>query len=345
VFQLAPLRRTLPAALRDLESAKTAVRVSAVRDLAALAAGEQRRSVLGALVGALGSDADPEVRAQAAIALADARAGEYVVQLVDACRDPHPRVRQMALVALGELSPPADGRVRATLLEALSADAPALRFQALIALHHLDGGEAIPEVIRRTSDTDVQVRYIALRILEEHWLEDSQREDPPAAMLEQARRALADSAPKVRLAAAILLARAGDTAGVSQIVAAVNRGEGTEEPEDAQAAVELAGQLKLAGAQAGLARRAFGWFGLFRDQFAFQARVALAQMGDARAVQGILRDLSSWSRDTRTLAVVAAGLAGVGEAAEQIRAMRGDDRCADQEAVEQALAAFREKKE
>jgi HEAT repeat protein len=338
VFQLSPLRRTLAAALRDLHCPKVDVRLSALRDLATYATGEHRRQVLDALLQALESDSDVEVRAQAALTLADAEARECTVQLIDACHDVQPRVRQLALVALGEVSDPADGKARATLVRALSDDAPAIRFQALIAVCRLDPDQAAAEVIRRTEDSDAQVRYIALRLLEEQWLETAQREPLPAKVAEPARRALLDPVAKVRLAAAIFLANAGDLSGADQIVATVNRRAGTEEPEDTQAAVELAGRMNLAAARPGLTRRAFSWFGIFRDPFAFQARVALARMGDNRARVSILSDLSAWTRDTRTLAVVAAGSARIAEAEPQLLAMRGDPRRADPDAVAEALA-------
>jgi hypothetical protein len=63
-------------------------------------------------------------------------------------------------------------------------------------------------------------------------------------------------------------------------------------------------------------------------------------MGDARARAAILRALSAYSRDTRTLAVVAAGRANLFEALPIIAAMRADERRADPTAVEEALKAL-----
>jgi hypothetical protein len=50
-----------------------------------------------------------------------------------------------------------------------------------------------------------------------------------------------------------------------------------------------------------------------------------------------LRGLRAWSRDTRTLSVVAAGRARLSEARPLLVAMRGDESRADQQALEQAL--------
>jgi len=73
------------------------------------------------------------------------------------------------------------------------------------------------------------------------------------------------------------------------------------------------------------------------DRFAFQARIALAKLGDRRAIETILRDLSAWNRDARTLAVVAAGRARLAEAKPLLESMRGKAGRAEPEAVEAAL--------
>jgi hypothetical protein len=65
-------------------------------------------------------------------------------------------------------------------------------------------------------------------------------------------------------------------------------------------------------------------------------------MGDERAMRAIARDLSSWSRDTRTLAVVAAGRARLVETRARISAMRGNSKLAEPEAVEEALTKIDE---
>ena len=57
--------------------------------------------------------------------------------------------------------------------------------------------------------------------------------------------------------------------------------------------------------------------------------VALARMGDARARAQIARDLSSWSRDRRTLAVAAAGELVSPILRPLVLAMQGDHRRAE----------------
>ncbi len=334
---LSPLPRTLAAALRDADDEKLHVRVSAVRDLARHAH-EGADEAVQRLRRVLADDPAPGLRADAAVALADATAKDAVSDLVrSAKRDDAIRVRQMALVALGELAGPDDSDARAVIERALEDDSPELRFQALIAHARVGVGTVDEALARALGDDDARVRYIALRISEERWL-DAGEVDLPAPLARAARDALGDLAAGVRLAAALLLGRAGDESGAEVIVAAIESGRGADEPDDAQAAIELAGTLGLAAARRGLTRRAFGLLGASRDPFAWQARIALARMGDERARQFILRGLNAWSRDARILAVVAAGRALVPGALPLLFAMRGRPDRAEPSVVEEAVA-------
>jgi HEAT repeat protein len=320
--------------------------MGALRDLGRLAAGRDREQALAALVRALREDDAPAARGEAAVALADAKASECTEVLMLASRDEHDHVRQMALLALGEVASPDDGQAIQAVDRALRDREGAIRFQALIAYGRLSKERAEPVLVAAADDEDSKVRYIALRILEEQCF-DGEREpqsvpsvgEVPPALRELARGKLGDPAPEVQLAAAILLARAGDDAGHSVLVRAVNEGHGAREPEDEYAALEFAGSLPLPAARRGLERRA--WGGLLRkDRFQWQARTALAKMGDPRAIESILRDLSAWTRDTRTLAVAAAGSARISRARALIGAMRGDERRADPDAVAEAMRAL-----
>lgn len=335
---LSPLPRTLPAAIRDVRDKKLLVRVSALRDLARLAREGDRDQVVPVLLAVLAEDSAPGVRADAAIALADAEAREGLAELLTAARtDEALRVRQMAILALGELASEDDQAACAFLERSLEATEPELRFQALIAVATIAGQRALDAVVRGVADEHPHVRYVALRLGEEHWAMTDSGARLPEVLGDAARAALKDEAPEVRLAAAILLAHAKDTSGADVLAAAVNDGEGTKEPEDEQAAIDLAGELGLTSARPGLERRAFGSFGLPSDRFAWQARVALARLGDDRAKRLILRGLTAWTRDARTMAVAAAGRAALTEARESISAMRGRPDRAEPDAVEEAL--------
>jgi HEAT repeat protein len=151
----------------------------------------------------------------------------------------------------------------------------------------------------------------------------------------RARTALRDPVLGVRLVAAIVLGRLGIMDGAAVIVEALN-GRELLNPDDEQEAIERAGEFGLTRSRPGLERRARGGW-LVGQPFAWHARVALARLGDANARRTIVRALGAWSRDTRTLAVVAAGKARLAEAREALQAMRCDATRADPDAVDEAL--------
>lgn len=336
-----PLPRTLAAALRDAGDKKLEVRVSAVRDLGRHAA-EGAGQAVARLIEVLAKDSRAAVRAEAALALADASATSALPELVArAGRDDALRVRQMALVALGELATAEDEAACSAIDRALGDGHPELRFQALIAWVGVKGDDAGDALRRAMRDEDAHVRYVAFRLAEERWLAGGAAELSDE-LSRAAKHGLEDDAAEVRLAAALLLGRAGDASGERAIVDAIGGGSGAGEPEDAEAAIDLAAQLGLSAARSGLERRAFGVFGVSRDPFSWHARVALARLGDERARRAILRGLGAWSLDARTLAVAAAGRARLAEARPLVLAMRGQPERADPAAVEEALALLGE---
>ena len=334
MFGIRSLPRTLEAALRDLRHAKNETRISALRDLVRLTESPDRARALGALCEVMASDADVHVRAAAALALGDAEALESRAELVSAVQSGPVQVREMALAALGEIADPSDSEVLA-LIEAARLDAaPEMRFQALIALSRVARPALLERLIDATRDVDAEVRQIAYRLAEEQVLSD--HVPLPEPLRQRARAALRDDEPGVRLAAAILLARVGDPSGADVIRAVVERKDRVPSLADEQAALELAGELQISEARAALSRRAFGFFGLFRDPLAWHARVALARLGDPQAKAAILRGLSAFTRDARTIAVAAVGRARICEARATLRAMSAAQ--ADPETVAEALA-------
>ncbi|WP_437754730.1 HEAT repeat domain-containing protein [Sorangium sp. So ce1389] len=336
MFGPAPAKRTLEAALRDVGSTKPAVRVEAVTDLVPYAA-TAREQVLRAIEGALRADEHAAVRAAAAIALADTKAVEALPALLLAVEDVDPHVRQMAITALGEIG---DGRATGRLRRALSDERPEVRFQAVIAFPRVcaQRADAIDAVTQATHDDDPLVCHIALRMFEE--LGESAGELPPSGMA-RARALLGHASPLVRAAAAVITARFGDPVGHAALVEIVEGKLRGVDHEDEAAAIELCGELGLQAARSALERRAFGLkIGFGRDPLRWHARVALARMGHERAVREILGELGAWDRHRRTLAVAAAGRARLQAARAPIAAMRGDERKADQGAVEEALAAI-----
>ena len=335
MFGPAQLPRSFEASLRDRESERLHVRLSAVRDLGRHAGLDRSGRALAALRETLATDASAEVRGAAALSLADADARTAAEALIRALDDSSLHVRQMALLALGELGNEGDPRLLSVVEAALEDSAPALRFQALIASHKLNAPFAESALFAGTRDADAEVRHLAFRLLEERASGTEGLARPTEAVQDAACAGLDDGVLSVRLAAAILLARSGDHAGDSVIAAALSDGRGIE-PDDEQTAIVLAGELSIMAARPGLERRAFG-FRFGRDRFSYEARIALAKLGDVRARSRIAQELAAWNRDTRTLAVVAAGRAELVEARDTIERMRGDPRRAEPEAVEEAL--------
>jgi HEAT repeat protein len=330
---LPPLPRTLDAALRDIEHERQHVRLSALRDLVRLARGPARLGAIQALGSALLRDASAEIRTEAAMALADCEAREARDELLAALEDAHVRVRQMAVLALGEVAAPGDAEVVEALRPLLGHEEPALRFQALIAFEALAGKEAERALVRASEDPDDEVRAMAFRLSDRRF----ENETPPAALLDRARSALGAKSAASATAALFLAAHAERAA--DQVLLGVLEGKvpaGTN--ADMQAVMEAVADLGLEAARPALARRAFGVFGVRPDALGWQGCIALCRLGDERARHAILRGLSAWTRDGRTLAVVAAGRAGLVAAREAIRGFRGDPSRADPEAVEEALS-------
>jgi len=346
MYVWSPLPRSLAATFRDAASPKPRVRLSAIADLVRWAVGAERERCIDELVTLLGSDPDLEVRAAAALGLADADAERSLGPLLNAATYGAPRVRQMALVAIGELAEPGQLDATGALRAGLDSELPALRFQALVAAHRLfDDTLLSPELERALADAEAKVRYVACRIVEERYFGAARapaaRPDPERGRWVAAlRERLGDADPAVALAAAIPLARSGSEHARACVVAALNRSGSAEQLEDEQAAIELCADLGLIAARPGLMARAWGGLLGGSSPLAFQARVALARLGDVRARGHILRGLSSWSRAARTRAVAAAGQARLEAARPRLLEMRGDDTRADPESVSEALRAL-----
>ncbi len=313
-----PLPRTFAACVRDLSSAKMDVRASAARDLVRHGRDETTRDeAVALLIKALEDDAPP-ARSAAAVALADLEAAEAVDALLDRVEDDDDHVRQMVLLALGEIG---DVKALPRVEKALRDRRPEMRYQAVIAHVRL---AAHPEPVAKsllaaTNDDDFNVRYIALRLAEEH-----ASDPPPARLVTRAAVLLDDDAPDVAIAAAIYLAKCGDSRG-HPLVLGIVESRVPAQPEDEREAVELAGQIGLREAVPALERRAFGLLRYMRDTASFSAVIALARLGDARAIRRITRDLGSRDKTRREAAVIAAGRAGLEVARERIERLGEDE--------------------
>jgi len=342
VYPWSPLPRTAAAALRDAAHAKASVRLSAVADLARAAAGEESDVSVDRLIELVERDPDVEVRANAALALADAGATRGLPSLLRAAAAGEPRVQQLALVALGELAEPGDVAVGRVLVSAFESDAPALRFQALVAAGRvLPRAELSRWLERALEDPESKLRYIGCRIIEERFFADADVDDEQRRVWQQRLVACLDDAePDVALAAALLLASRGVEAARAHVVDALNRRRSFPQAEDEQAAIELCAELGLQAARPGLYGRAFGGLLGGGSALAFQARVALARLGDERARRHILRGLSSFRRVVRMQSVAAAGLARLEAARPRLLELRRVARETDRQSVTEALLAL-----
>ncbi len=342
MYVWSPLPRSASATLRDAAHPKARVRLSAVADLVRWSRADEREAFVERLLALLEKDDDVEVRAAAALGLADAEAHAALPRLLRVAAFASPRVRQMTLVAIGELAEPGDDEALGVVRVALASEAPALRFQGLVAAGRLmPRAELASWLGEALADSEPKLRYIACRIVEERFFAEAESEATLSAELErQLVPRLADTERGVVLAAAVLLASRGSEAARGVLVNALNRQRSFGQVEDEQAAIELCAELGLDAARPGLAARAFGGVLGGSSSLAFQARVALARMGDERARRHILRGLSSWSRSVRAQSVAAAGLARLEAARPRLMQMRGEERSVDASSVAEALLAL-----
>jgi HEAT repeat protein len=342
MYVWSPLPRSASATLRDASHAKARVRLSAIPDLVRWAQTDEGETAVQRLKELVERDQDVEVRASAALALADAEAMSGLPVLLEAVASGLPRLRQMALVAIGELAEPGDPDALGAVRIALASEAPALRFQGLVAAGRLmPQAELAIWLEEFLADSEARLRYIACRVIEERFFADAAvTETARLALQQKLATRLTDPDPDVVVAAAVSLAPRGSTAARGVLIDALNRRRSFAQVEDEQAAIELCAELGLDAARPGLRARAFGrsWAG--SSPLGFQARVALARMGDERARHHILRGLSSWSRNIRAQCVAAAGLARLEAARPRLLEMCRDERAADSRSVSEALLAL-----
>ncbi|MDP9036703.1 MAG: HEAT repeat domain-containing protein [Myxococcota bacterium] len=336
MFSPSPLPRNLEASFRDLASLKAATRASAVRDIVShsLRSDATRSRAIPLLEQILRDDGVPVVRAAAAVGLADIVAGEALATLLVAVEDDDSHVRQMALAAIGEIGDP---RATQRLERALRDARPDVRYQALIAFARVakdDEVQVATALVRALDDPDEAIRYIAMRLAEEHFAANPSAK-PDERLTARAERLVDSDDPSVAIVAALYLARLGHPRAGPVLLDVIAETRRTPELEDEQACVELAGELQLTDAIPHLERRAWGtrrvvravlsWGAGDSASCAWHARIALARMGHPRARTELMGELVSWRRETRNAAVVAVGRAHVLEARETLRRLLAEE--------------------
>lgn len=331
MFSPTPLPRNLEASFRDLTSERAPTRISAIRDVVrhALRNDPARARAIPIFERMLRHDGSAAVRAQAAVGLADVSAG--TATLLVAVEDEDPHVRQMALMALGEVG---DRRAIGRLERALRDERPEVRYQAVIAFARVakDDPDAVALALAHAlDDRDDAIRYIAMRMVEQEAMEGRPLRQP--RLMSRAEQLIDAPNEAVAVVAALFLARLGYPAGREVVVSVVEGRRRTPELEDDFACVDLVGELQIREATAALERRAWArprrlrallaWGGDRQASSAWHARIALARMGHARAKAEILSDLRSRRRETREAAVVAAGRARMIEARPTLEELGG----------------------
>jgi|GEM_PF-903270 len=330
------LPRSLAAALRDVDSPKPHVRRSAARQLGMHVSSDARERVVRRLCAAAVTDADTEVRVQAILALADGEANESVGSLASLALNGSPKVRQMALLALAELAEPGEPQVLQAAQHAIDSALPALRYQGLVALRHVAQLEAVPALSRGLADADAEVRWVSLRLLEE-LTGESRAESPPPWALELRPRLRAlqrDVQPRVAMAAHLLLASWGDRNALRS-VATLFAERSIADQEDELTAVRLLGRWQVAEARPALEKRA--WPFLFEGPIAFEARVALAALGDERSRQSLVSDLYSRVTSRCARAIEPVGRLHLVEGRARLAELLDDPEGLDAEAIRSAL--------
>ena len=337
-FVPAALPRNLKAALRDIDSRKVQVRRSAARDLGTHVDSSARAQVVARLSAVAEQDPDTEVRAQAILALADGGATEVVAVLVQLANTAAPRVMQMALLALSELAQPGEPEACAAAHRALSSELPGLRYQGLVALRHISEKVAAPTIATALVDPDDEVRWVAVRLLDELFQQmesEGEAREWALPLIPRLRAVLHDRNLRVAAASQLLLARWGDAEAIHDLPALLSANGSSLERQDELDAIRLVARFRVEAAKPALQKRAWPLF--FDTPVAFEARVALAHLGDSRAEQSILRDLHSPVASRCARAIEPVGLLRLVDGRARLMQLLNNPALFDGEAVRQAL--------
>jgi hypothetical protein len=304
VFPIAPLPRTLEAALRDLKAKRAEIRKSALTDLVRYSDGISRDTVVAELRTVLRCDADQDVRALASVACADASLTELLPDLFVALGDISPRVTQFALVAIGELSTEPTEEELVRIAGYLHSDLPALRYQSLSTLYRLCPAQYAAELEQAIRDPDAEIRWLGWHLLDDWFekLETSPGADTISSQYEKesVRRQLvllaSDSPPRVRLEAATFLLRIDPKSAQKMLLPLLERPHGLERGQG-ERAIDRLGRRHCRECIPWLTKQArTGWF---ETTFGWASLCALARMGEVEPKKRIVAELNSSSARRR----------------------------------------------
>jgi HEAT repeat protein len=182
---------------------------------------------------------------------------------------PRPAVRAQAAHALGDVTAPAErARAVTALIQALGDPRFEVRAEAALALGELGSEDAVPALVARFDDAAAAVRQAAIIALGRLGL---------ASAFEPVARALAEGPPDVRFQAATSLAEIDAARAAGPLLTALEDSDG----EVVGAVAVALGALGERRAIAPLAALLDSWS---RPETRFDIAYALADLGDARAV-------------------------------------------------------------
>ena len=272
----------------DLLSEDVEVRKEVTRDLGRFSDETERPRRVTLLIQAL-SDENSEVRRQALLSLADLRASEAVSAILTMLSDVEIRVRQIAVLALGEVAAPSDSEVLGRLASLLRAGDASIRYQALLARSQLAPEDIALDIAQGLSDTDPEIRELAIRLGDEVLLENDR--EISKELQELIVGACQDRENRVRIVAQLLAASQGWEASRDMILKIAAGRVRVREPRDEQEAIRLCGILRLESAIPSLERRAYGLLGMSLDPFRWVALGSLARLGEPRAIARLGKSL------------------------------------------------------
>lgn len=336
---LPQLPPTFQAALRDVNAKTRDARIAAAERLARCEQ-EELRAATDALC-TLTRDVLPVVRVAAVRALgmleldADASTARDTLRvigraLVEKLDDRDPRVREQAMVALGQLGDSGDETIQHALEHGLASAYPEVRFQALAGYVETVRHAQPDKVSALLGDADAEVRGQAARALG-HF---SQAE-AGSALLNSLRAALADASLRVRNEAALALAKLGDRACSDALGPALDDATLRHEALDAIGALGLRAHTERVAAMA-------RWvFGSAVDRLA--AARALVRLGDPRGVETLRAALRGYRSGHRVLALQITLDLRLAELGEDLAHLAQRPRAAERGLLAEALAAVASK--